>query len=436
LILEAILALVFVISFSVSFKFVRRRARLEFGLLASLITGLFSTLFVLILTFLQSHNWKFYLGLVEIIFVVIVCVVEFLLRLNYRIEVNLGPADDYLKKVSKGLQIRAAAFFYSFDQVSGLDSAMADKYLTKDFWEELTIYRTNGMFERGKDREILGNKDISGKYINVLNGMRVTPNQPASAEKKILLFGGSNIITYEAQDDKTPSAFLQNQIIKIGLSFKVENHGVGAASIADCMKRLRLTDISQNDIIVFLFGINDVGINLPSKLVGKGLFRKIPFWCEATSLLRDRSRIVDWLYLKTVAQVFTDLKANPEILNSTITTCYEIVNFLKSKNIEFFFILQPNLYTKKTKNVFENWLRESYPKHWENVVLTGYTVLQKEFSEDKNFEMAIDIFDWHHVPCYLDWAHVNSLGNEIIAQRILNLLLDRGMLVSEAIQNS
>jgi len=434
--LEAILSLIFVITFLVTFKFVRRRARLKFGFLASLTIGLFSTLFVLILTFLQSNNWKFYLGLAEIIFAVFVCVVEFLLRLAHRIEVSLGQTDDYLKRVSKGLQIRAAAFFYSFDQVSGLDSARADKHLTKEFWEELTTYRTNGMFERGKDREILGNKDVSGRYINVLNGMRVTPNQPTVAEKKILLFGGSNIITYEAQDDKTPSAFLQSQIIKIGSSYKVENHGVGAASIADCMKRLRLTDISQKDIVVFLFGINDVGINLPSKLVGKGLFKKIPFWCEATSLLRNKLRIVDTLFLKTVAQVFTDLEANPDVLNRTIGTCYEIVDFLKSKSIEFVFILQPNLYTKKTKNLFENWLRESYPKHWETVVLTGYKVLQKEFCEDKNFETAIDIFDSSHDSYYLDWAHVNSLGNKIIAQSIFNLLLDREMLVSETVPNS
>ena len=434
--LKAILALIFVITFLGSFNFARRRARLKFGLIASLTIGLFSTLFVLVLTFLQSNDWKFYLGLAEIIFVVFVCVVEFLLRLTHRIEVSLGQADDYLKRISKGLQIRAAAFFYSFDQVSRLDSAKADKHLTKEFWEELTSYRTSGMFKRGKNREILGNKDVNGRFINVLNGMRVTPNQPAVAENKILLFGGSNIITYEAQDDKTPSAFLQNQINKIGSGYKVENHGVGAASITDCMKRLRLTDISQKDIVVFLFGINDVGINLPSKLVGKGLFKKIPFWCEATSFLRDRSRIVDELFLKTVAQVFTDLKANPEILNRTIGTCYEIVDFLKSKSVEFVFILQPNLYTKKTKNLFENWLRDSYPKHWETVVLTGYTVLQKEFCKVKNFETLIDVFNSSHDSYFLDWAHVNSLGNEIIAQSIFNVLLDRGMLVSETVPNS
>ena len=64
---------------------------------------------------------------------------------------------------------------------------MQDKYLTKEFWEELTKYRKSGMFDRGKDRQILGNKDVFGKYINVYDGLRVTPNQLPFATKKILL---------------------------------------------------------------------------------------------------------------------------------------------------------------------------------------------------------------------------------------------------------
>jgi len=431
LILKTILVLCFVSTFSVSFKYVRRRTRLKFGLLASLIIGLFSTLSMLIITFWRSDDWKFYLALAEFIFLVVVCLVEFLLRLNHCIEAKTGPADNYLKRISRGLQIRAVAFFYSFDEVSRLNSVVQDKYLTKELWEELTKYRNSGMFERGKDREILGNKDVIGKYINVNNGIRVTPNQPVLSTRKILLFGGSNVISYEVQDDKTPPAFLQSKIIDFGFNYKIENHGVGGATIGDCLKRLHLIKLGQNDIVVFLFGDNDIGINLPRKLIGKGVVKKVPYFGEVMTLYGEKLKIVNQIYLKCFQLIYTDLTVNQDLLNNTIQKYDEIVEFLKTKNIGFVFLLQPNIFTKKSKNLFESWLINKYPTHWGSVVAAGYAELERRLCEDINFEIATDIFDSYPDSFYLDWSHVNSHGNEIIAQRILSSLLDRGLLVNE-----
>ncbi len=435
MILKTILVFSFVSTFSVSFNFVRRRARLKFGLLASLIVGLFSTLFVLILTFWRSDDWKFYLCIGEIVFLVVICLVEFFLRLTHRNKPNTGLEDNYLKKVSRSLQIRAVAFFYSFDEVSRLNSAVQDKYLTKEFWEELTEYRNSGMFERGKNREIQGNKDVIGKYINVNNGIRVTPNQPELFTKKILLFGGSNVISYEVPDDKTPPAFLQSKIVDFGFNYKVENHGVGGASIGDCLKRLHLIKLCQNDIVIFLFGDNDIGINLPKKLIGKSVIKKIPYFGQIITAYKEKLKIINQIYLKCFQQIYTDLTVNQDILNNTIQRYEEIAEFLKAKNVEFVFLLQPNLFTKKSKNLFESWLSDKYPTHWGTIVPAGYEVLERRLCKDKNFEIATDIFDNYDVSFYLDWSHVNSHGNEIIAQRTLSSLLARGLLEHEILPN-
>lgn len=362
-------------------------------------------------------------------------VIEFLLRLTHRIELKLGLVNENLEGANGGSQLKAAAFYNTFDYVSGLKSAIQDEFLTKEFWTELSKYRTDGMFERGKDQEILGNKDLKGMYINVINGIRATPNQPISSARKILLFGGSTIFSYEVRDDKTPSACLQNKINELGFKYKVENYGVGGASIGDCFRRLRLIEISQNDIVVILFGDNDIGINAPRKLVGRGMFKNVPFWGEFLSVFRARSKIIDWLFLETVEQVFTDLKENPDLLSGTIQTYYEIADFLKARKVKFIFLLQPNLYTKKSENSFENWLKNTYPKHWESIVLAGYNIFMNELSEDENFETATDIYDSYEESYYLDWAHVNSRGNEIIAERMLDSLLDRGLLAHETAPN-
>lgn len=58
-----------------------------------------------------------------------------------------------------------------------------------------------------------------------------------------------------------------------------------------------------------------------------------------------------------------------------------------------------------------------------------------ELSEDENFETATDIYDSYEESYYLDWAHVNSRGNEIIAERMLDSLLDRGLLAHETAPN-
>ena len=435
MILQTVLVFSFVCSFSVSFNFLKRRARLKVGLLASLIASLLSTLFILFFSFLWSGDWKFYLGLVVTFFLVVVCLVELLLRIAHRGEVQLSLADNYLKEVSGGLQLRAVAFFYSFKEVSSLNSVMQDKYLTKEFWEELTKYRKSGMFDRGKDRQILGNKDVFGKYINVYDGLRVTPNQLPFATKKILLFGGSNIISYEVQDDKTPSAFLQNKIIDHGFNYKVENHGVGGASIGDCLRRLKLVDLDQNDIVVFWFGDNDIGINLPRKLIGKSVMRKVPYSGEIVTLYKKKLEIMNQIYLKCFQQIHTDLTVSQGFLNNTIQKYDEITKFLKAKNINFIFFLQPNLFTKKSKNLFESWISDKYPAHWGTIVAGGYAVLEQRLCEDKNFELATNIFDNYSDSFYLDWSHVNSHGNEIIAQRILSSLLDRGLLMSDSSPN-
>ena len=419
------LALLLTIVFLVTFKFIRKRARLSTSLFAGCSASLLVLFTVVILNFLRADDWKFFIGLSLLVLIFAILSLEFLLRLYQHFESKLALTSEQNNFGNDGIQLKAAAFYNSFAYVSQLESAKRDHFLTKDFWEELTKYRTEGMFKRDKDQAITGNRDWKSKYINVIDGIRHTPNQPTNFDQKLYLFGGSTIFSYEVQDDKTPSAFLQKQLLDSGSKYKVENHGVGGATIKDCLRRMQAIEMQSGDVVVVLFGDNDIGINSPRKLVGKSVFKRIPLWGELLAVFRNRSRITDWLYLETVEFVYTDLKANPNLLNRTVKTYHQIVEFLQTINVQTVFVLQPNLYTKNVHTSFEVWLKDTYPKHWENVVLDGYLVLKDALGADKNFEFLTDIFDDSDFSNYLDWAHLNSEGNEVIAMKILQILSDR-----------
>ena len=422
------LALLLTIVFLVTFKFIHKRARLSTSLFSSCLASLLVLFAIVILNFLRSDDWKFFIGLSLPVLIFATLSLEFLLRLYQHLESKLALTSEQNKVGNNSVQLKAAAFYNSFEYVSQLEPAKRDQFLTKDFWEELTKFRTEGMFKRDKEKAIIGNSDWKSKYINVVNGIRHTPNQPTNFDQKVYLFGGSTIFSYEVQDDKTPSAFLQKQLLDSGNNYKVENHGVGGATIKDCLRRMQAIEMQSGDVVVVLFGDNDIGINSPRKLVGKSVFKRIPLWGELLSVFRNKSKITDWLYLETVEFVFTDLKANPKLLNGTINTYHEIVEFLRAKNVQTVFVLQPNLYTKNAHTLFEAWLKDTYPKHWENVVLDGYLVLKDALGADKSFEFLTDIFDGIDFSNYLDWAHLNSDGNEIIATKIFQILNDRRLI--------
>ena len=194
------------------------------------------------------------------------------------------------------------------------------------------------------------------------------------------------------------------------------------------MRRLKLVNLTKNDVVLVLFGDNDIGINSPRKIVGRGLFRTIPFWGKLLLILKNHARILNWLYLETVEYRFTDLEINSDLLSNTINDYSIIGEYLKSLNSRVCFLLQPNLYTKVPISEFEVRLKSTYPKHWEKTVVSGYQTLRNSLNAKSDFVDISDIFNNRPSAYFLDWAHVNSSGNEIIAEEMLKVLKDKELI--------
>ena len=399
-----------------------QRARAVPSFLGALFASIFFLYLVLALTLLTKDGFQFVIGVATYLVLAVLLIIELLLRTLDRLDKNEVKPSDKVHLESAGTQLKAAAFYNSFEYIKQLESAKNDENLSSEFWEELTQYRDRGMFARDFDKAIIGNADVTGKFVNVTDGLRYTPGQPSDSVGKVHLFGGSTIFAYEVTDEHTPSALLQTQVNATGLKIAVFNHGVGGSTIGDCLRRLKLVSLAKNDIVLFLFGDNDIGINSPRKLVGRGLFKLIPFWGKLVLVSKSYSNVFKWLFFETVEYRFTDLETNPDLLRKTIEDYLLIGEYLKSLNIPVCFLLQPNLYTKVPINEFEVRLKSTYPKHWERTVATGFKVLRESLKDKAGFLDISSVFDNKSGFYYLDWAHVNSLGNKIIADEMFKVL--------------
>jgi len=400
----------------------RNKARLKIRLLASVIAVAIVLIMLVLLSFLTASGYRFLIGVFTLVILILLGVIESLLRLLFQLE----KKSNQLQKPSvDDSQVKAAAFYSAFEEVKNLEAVVNDPTITEEFWAELMSYRASGMFKRDKNQVIIGNADVSGKNLNVVGGIRNTPGNPKLDSSKCLIFGASGVFSYEVPDSRTPTAWLQSLMNESSYNYKVENHGVGGATIQDCFRRLKTIDLFHGDIAIFVFGGNDVGVNTTKKIQGKGIFGKVPFWGVTLKVIKRHSALAELLFLKTTELIYTDIESNPKVLSRVLDTFTELANYLKKIDIAMLFVLQPNLFTKKFHNDYEKTLIAKYPKHWGNTVLAGYKVLKTQFENNPNVIFATHIFDDELVSPFLDWGHVNSTGNQIIGQYLFENLQKR-----------
>ena len=117
----------------------------------------------------------------------------------------------------------------------------------------------------------------------------------------------------------------------------------------------------------------------------------------------------------------------------------ETVNALNSANeycishgAQMIAVLSPNLYTLRTKSQYERQLEKRFSIDMRNLVLDAYRRYEEWVKETPYAVSATHIFNNAAAPVFLDWAHVNARGNEIIAKFIFEELQRRGMLGSDS----
>ena len=330
-------------------------------------------------------------------------------------------------------EARAAAGTYPYD------------YMTKEFWSEMKEFTRSrssqkDVYKKSQDssKKLSRNSykmhstiSFKGENYSMLSGVRTTTDSSSiSSTRSISLLGGSTVFCEEVSDDLTIASFLQRNFNAESVLIRVINCGASGATAIDRVEMLRDANaVRKEDVVVVYFGDNDSGwLDHKSQKFAQEII-----WLP-TRILRALSEIgletARWMYGELSPYSFR--KFSSAAVAHTVESLNTASNYCQSKGAHMVAILQPNLYTLRTKSQYERQLEKRFSIDMRNLVLDAYRRYGEWVKETPYAVSATHIFDDAAAPVFLDWAHVNARGNEIIAKFIFEELQRRKILSSDS----
>lgn len=273
-------------------------------------------------------------------------------------------------------------------------------------------------------------EETAGRYINVVDGRRVTTDQPPSPERRVLAFGGSTMFSEEVPDWYTIPSFLQRLInTHCEGPVAVVNYGVSAMNIVQQRSRLFSTEVRPGDIVVFYGGVNSVYflIHAGGRSYGSppGFIDRVR---EAAAWLRQKSAaaavVVDVWESAPPAAVSepAGLRANLDRAErdyrDEVTSAHR---FVSARGGEFVHFLQPQLFSTGLSTPYRRQLGQDYPG-LETSFRLGYPRLRRALAAAereagvRSWDLS-DLLAVERVPgeVFFDFAHVNETANGMVA---------------------
>ena len=332
----------------------------------------------------------------------------------------------------------------AFEEARAAAGAYPDDYMTKSLWHEMQEFMKSCSLHK------VGfiAKNVSGLPVNsfkmhagidfqspnyvMYQGVRNTTDLPGvHGIKRLTLLGGSTVLCEEVPDRLTNASFLQRLLNEMNQNIRVINYGAsGATSIDRARMLMGLGDIHDGDFVVFYFGDNDSG--WIDHRTGKPSQELVWITVRALRALSEFGlETARWLYGELSPHSLQKFSRSAVV--DTINSLNAALDYCQGKGAHMVAILQPNLYTLRTKSQYERQLEKRFSIDMRNLVLDAYRRYEEWVKETPYAVSATHIFDNAAAPVFLDWAHVNARGNEIIAKFIFDELKKRE-LVSGSIE--
>ena len=265
-------------------------------------------------------------------------------------------------------------------------------------------------------------RDFDGSYIKIKNGRRVTIGNTDRRQNRVFVLGGSTIFCAEVPDSMTIPSELQKAVLGAGFLVDVVNYGIPGIRIESQLETLKtIPDLGPSDIVLFYDGVNDLNTvfrkGLESKnaiLPGEQLTKFAGFF-DKKSLLA-KTLISGFLDSRGVDKIFLSTEAEKQVAD--IWLSYDLVarDYVKSKGAKFVHILQPNWVTFKggvdaTKS----------NKRWSDmkIIQNYFEKIATPDNKIENFTKGLDGLD---ATPYIDWAHLDEIGNQKIAEEMFKVL--------------
>lgn len=264
--------------------------------------------------------------------------------------------------------------------------------------------------------------DFQGDYIKIQSGRRLTVGSTGIRQKRVLVFGGSTVFCAEVPDLMTIPSQLQKLILNKKFDTDVLNYGIPGIRIENQFRILEtMQDLGPGDLVVFYDGINDLntvfrlGLESNKTLIPMGFVKEVTAWFEAHSLLA-RGLISGYIDSSGISKEFLSSDAEVEVADLWIKNDKIAREYVESKGARFVHILQPNWVTFKggIEATKDN-------KRWSDM-----KVIQNYFEKYATPQMKIENFtrvlDGLSTTPYVDWAHLDEIGNKKVAEEMFAVL--------------
>ena len=308
---------------------------------------------------------------------------------------------------------RESARFDDFDVIKSIPPHKNAAYLTPEFWKEMQFFTNQGSAEKIKTPQghlVVNAKNFDGKHISARDGMRTTTDTPDNPTGRVLLLGGSTVYCFEVPDSLTIASYLQRALNSTGLTLKVLNLGVsGVTAISRIEKLHSMGTLTNKDVVIVLFGDNDVG--------WQNYYAQESLLLKVLRNLREYSRLLAWAYF----ELSTPRRRKVSVTTSRVCAdrLKEFSLHLNSLGVRHKFVLQPNVYTKKHLNEYESEIVQRFGVDFAQIIRSGYSIYEQ--LQGDSFTSATNLMDNTSDSVYLDWSHTNAMGNELVAKFILEL---------------
>ena len=302
-------------------------------------------------------------------------------------------------------------------------------YARSDYWSEAFVKESSELVDLISIRktsvgDVRTMADFDGRYIKVVNGLRVTEPVPANPTRRIVAFGGSTTFCGEVPNALTWPSQLARRVLDNEI--EVINAGSSGATFADRVKAFEgLGLTNSDDVAIFFVGVNDAVIGSQANQVIGPLAR----WPQLRRLIEVT---LSWSNLGRMAldhsqQLSYDITASSrDAVDRFRQTMVRAEQVALAKNVRLLVVLQPNrlVANRPTWGTLNEGVEESFSESFRDFYrqLLGSPEFQGRIIDGTRIFNSLD-----ESP-YLDFMHVQEEGNEAIASFIYAELESRGWL--------
>ena len=309
------------------------------------------------------------------------------------------------------------------------DAARLAAYAQSDYWSEDFVKESSTV----TDGEIIRQTsvgyasvlaDFDGRYINVVNGLRVTEPVPANPTRRIVAFGGSTTFCEHVPDALTWPSQLARRVLE--RETQVMNAGLSGAEFANRVEAFEGLNLTRpGDVAIFFVGVNDAVFGYQAnQVVGplarwprlRRLIEVTLSWSRSGRIALDRSQHLSF-------EITASSQDAVDRFRISLARAEEVA---LAKNVRLLVVLQPSrlIETRPAWGTVNESVEESYIKSFRDF----YRLLVGSPDFRDHFVDGTRIFDSLNESPYLDIVHVQEDGNKAIASFMYDELKSRGWL--------